>query len=155
MPRKKPDKKIWNTPVPATETLAAQGSPVWEQLEVNKTPAARFHASTKLIQARRRLFPACGELQMFIHAPSGCRYTDHERRSRLTPPQSEVRLPQGLRFTDARRYPIGSFPLARSRPRASKSHGCLELCPPSLLLRPLGLSPAAALLCSNLYLLLA
>lgn len=150
MPRKKPDKKIWNTPVPATETLAAQGSPVWEQLEVNKTPAARFHASTKLIQARRRLFPACGELQMFIHAPSGCRYTDHERRSRLTPPQSEVRLPQGLRFTDARRSAIGNYTVARSSSRAPKSGGCCWLRPPSSLLFPMRLPLAAAFLRSNL-----
>ncbi len=38
--------------------------------------------------------------------------------------QSEVRLPQGLRFNDARRSAIGDNPLACRGPRAPKSHGC-------------------------------
>jgi hypothetical protein len=41
------------------------------------------------------------------------------------PPWSEVRLPQRLRFTDARRSSIADFALARYSPRAPKSHGCI------------------------------
>jgi hypothetical protein len=70
------------------------------------------------------------------------------------PPQSEVRLPQGLRFTDVRRSAIGDFTLARRGPRASKSHGRLELCPPACLLFSLRLPSAADLLCANLRCLL-
>ena len=71
------------------------------------------------------------------------------RRSR-----SEVRLPQGLRFTDVRRSAIGDFPLARGGSRAAKSHGCLELRPPSRLLCSLRLPSAASFFCANLRCLL-
>jgi hypothetical protein len=67
---------------------------------------------------------------------------------------SEVRLPQGLRFTDVRRSTIGDFPLARGGPCAPKSHGRLELRPPSCLLCPLRLPSAAALFRANLRCLL-
>src|ERR1035438_301118 len=69
-------------------------------------------------------------------------------------PQSEVRLPQGLRFTDVRRSTIGDFPVARGGPRASKSHGRLELRPPACLLYSLRLPSAAAFQRANLRLLL-
>ena len=67
---------------------------------------------------------------------------------------SEVRLPQGLRFTDVRRSAIGDFPLARSGPCAAKSHGRLGLCPSSCLLCPLRLPSAASLFRANLRCLL-
>jgi len=72
----------------------------------------------------------------------------------LSCPQSEVRLPQELRFTDVRRSAIGDFPLARSGPCAPKSHGRLELRPPSCLLYSLRLPAAAALFRANLRCLL-
>ena len=56
----------------------------------------------------------------------------------------EVRLPQGLRFTDVRRSTLGDFPLARGGSRASKSHGRFELRPSSCLLCPLRLPSAAS-----------
>jgi hypothetical protein len=67
---------------------------------------------------------------------------------------SEVRLPQGLRFTDVRRSTIGDYPVARCGPRAPKSHGRPELRPLSRLLHSLRLPSAAAFLCANLRCLL-
>jgi hypothetical protein len=66
------------------------------------------------------------------------------------PPASEVRLPQGLRFTDVRRSTLGDFALARRRPRPPKSHGCNWLRPPSQFLLPLRLSSAASIFRANL-----
>lgn len=51
--------------------------------------------------------------------------------ARPLPPSSEVRLPQGLRFTDVRRSNLGDFGMARSGARTPKSCGCPELRPPS------------------------
>ena len=63
---------------------------------------------------------------------------------------SEVRLPQGLRFTDVRRSAFGDFPLARGGSRAPKSRRRHKLRPLSCLVRPLRLSPAASLIRAHL-----
>ena len=65
------------------------------------------------------------------------------------PPWSEVRLPQRLRFFDARRSAIADFALARCGSRASKSHGCTQLRHHSCLLYLLRLPSAAAFTCPN------
>ena len=67
----------------------------------------------------------------------------------------EVRLPQGLRFTDVRRSTIGGLPMARHQSRAAKSSGCPELCHISCLLRALRLLSAASFCCARLRSLLA
>ena len=85
-------------------------------------------------------------------APSG--YTVGTVAHFPAPTQSEVRLPQGLRFTDVRRSTIGDFPVARCGPRASKSHGCNQLFLPSCMLYPLRLPSVAACFCANLRCLL-
>jgi len=72
----------------------------------------------------------------------------------FSPAACEVRLPQGLRFTDVRRSTIGDFPLARGGSRAPKSHGCCGLYPPSQFLPSLRLSAAAPLPRANLRCLL-
>ena len=68
--------------------------------------------------------------------------------------RSEVRLPQGLRFTDARRSTVRDFPLACSGPCASKSFGCTRLCSASRLLQFMRLPSAASLFRANLRCLL-
>ena len=58
---------------------------------------------------------------------------------RPTPTSSEVRLPQGLRFTDDRRSAIRDIAVARSGSCASKSHGRLGC----------ALLPASCVLCGS------
>lgn len=66
----------------------------------------------------------------------------------------EVRLPQGLRFTDVRRSTIRGIGVASSGSRTPKSSGCTKLCPPSSFLPPLRFPPAAPFLRANLRCLL-
>ena len=66
------------------------------------------------------------------------------------PSGSEVRLPQGLRFTDVRRSTLGDFALARGGSRAAKSCGRLGLRPFSRLLCSMRHSPAASLFRAHL-----
>ena len=61
------------------------------------------------------------------------------------PSGSEVRLPQGLRFTDVRRSGLGDFPLARGSSCAAKSCGRLGLRPLSRLLCSLRLPSTASI----------
>jgi hypothetical protein len=68
----------------------------------------------------------------------------------VLPARSEVRLPQGLRFTDVRRSNLGDFPLASRGSRIAKSRGRCELCPLSCLVRSLRLPSAASLFRAHL-----
>lgn len=70
------------------------------------------------------------------------------------PPSSEVRLPQGLRFTDVRRSAPGNCAVARCGPSASKSCGRIQLRPVPLLLCSLRIPLAAAFSRANLQYLL-
>jgi hypothetical protein len=94
-----------------------------------------------------------------MESPAGSGYTVR-KAARNQPgiepcqPPSEVRLPQGLRFTDVRRSTIGDLPVARGSPCASKSHGCFGLRPPSCILYSLRHPSAAAFLRANLRCLL-
>jgi hypothetical protein len=85
----------------------------------------------------------------YIQFPRFCGYT-HVQGGALWPPASEVRLPQGLRFTDVRRSAPGDFAVARGGPSASKSRGRARLCRLPLSLYSLRLPLAADFDCANL-----
>jgi hypothetical protein len=87
-----------------------------------------------------------GELsEMPWKIPSGPAYTVRKAARNELRRLSEVRLPQGLRFTDVRRSTLGDFSLARGRSCAAKSRGCPWLCPSSCVMCSLWLPSAASL----------
>jgi hypothetical protein len=101
---------------------------------------------------------SAGRKSPLILGSFGARFGNPNRRWGILAPKGsvfwtarvEVRLPQGLRFTDVRRSAIGDNAVARRGSRASKSCGCFGLYPPSCILLSLRFPSAAAFLRANL-----
>jgi hypothetical protein len=95
-----------------------------------------------------------GKIGIALESSVRCGYTVGKAVGVEVAAGSEVRLPQGLRFTDVRRSALGDYPLARGGSRASKSRRCLELRPLSRLVCPLRLAPTATFIRAHLRALL-
>jgi hypothetical protein len=128
--------------IPLVFNLFLRRAPSYRWFDRNRSPHLRRRGRTCAGPPR-----ACHPSAVEVKIGTRWRFT-------LPPPRIEVRLPQGLRFTDVRRSTIGDFPLARGGSRAPKSHGCCGLYPPSQFLPSLRLSAAAPLPRANLRCLL-